>query len=159
MVPLQCPDVPLLTEIKDLMMVAYRSLEKEMFQKQNMQRMNDIRFDMAKKGGRLAFRTLRDDDKQISLVFQSTKTFHLKKQRIFHTGQKILFIDDARAINPDLPICYETQCVLIHKGEGNKVFPTEPIFLRTGKDYITQTDVIASEGTGVNRFLEHLLET
>lgn len=144
-VPLQCPDVPLLTEIKDLMMVSYRNLEKEMFQKQNMQRMNDIRFDMAKKGGRLAFRSLKDDDKHISPVFHSTKTFHLKKQRIFHAGQKILFIDDGAAINPDLPICYETQCVLIHKVEGNKVFLTEPIFLRDGKDFFTQTEVIASD--------------
>ena len=144
-VPLHCPDLPILNEIKDVMMVAYRNLEKETFQKLNQQRMTDIRFDLAKKGGRMAFRTLRDDDKHVSSVFHDTKTFRLRKQRVFGNGQKILFVDNASDIDIELPIVYDTQCVLVDKTEGNKIHLKDPIFLRAGKDVITQTNAVASD--------------
>ena len=144
-VPLHCPDLPILMEIKDVMMVAYRNLEKETFRKQNQQRMFDIRFDLAKKGGRLAFRTLKDDDKHLSPVFHETKTFHLKKQRIFGNGQRVLIVDDANGLKPDLPIIYDSQCVLVQRVDDNKIHLQSPIFLRAGKNFITQTNVIADD--------------
>ena len=145
MIPHHCPDLPLLNEIKDVMMVAYRNFEKDIFRKQNAQRMNDIRFDLAKKGGRMAFRMMKEDDRHISPVFQKKNVFHLKKQRIFHKGQHTLFVDDGSTLNPDLPIIYDTQCVLIRSVEGNAVNLREPIFLRSGINSFFQTEVAASD--------------
>ena len=144
-VPLHCPDLPILNEIKDFMMVAYRSLEKDIFRKQNRKRMDDIRFDLAKKGGRIAYRMLKDDDKYISSVFHNRRIFHLKKQRIFHSGQRILFVDDGTDINLQLPIVYDTQCVLVDKVENNTVYLRDPIFLRSGIETFTQTEVVAND--------------
>lgn len=54
-------------------------------------------------------------------------------------------MDNASDIDIELPIVYDTQCVLVDKTEGNKIHLKDPIFLRAGKDVITQTNAVASD--------------
>ena len=70
MMPLHCPDLQFISAVKTFMMDKYRTEERQFIKHVNEKKAADIRHDMTKKAGRMAFRQLQDDPKHISPVFQ-----------------------------------------------------------------------------------------
>ena len=137
-IPLACPQLTLITAIKEYMMDFYHKEEKKFIIKTQRQKSNDIRNDMAQKGGRMAFRMLKEHDKHISSVFQQKTTFTLLKQRIHAKGQHVLLVEDASLINISEPLIYGKQCVRVKKTDGNKIFLEQPIFLKHAETELCQ---------------------
>lgn len=128
--PLGCPPLPFISALKDYMMEIYHKEERNIMTKCQKKKSDDIRHDMAQKGGRMAYTMLREHDKNISPVFQQRINVRITPQRIHAKGQHVLFVHDAAQLDPKTPLIYGTQCVKIKHIESNKLYLDQPIFLK-----------------------------
>ena len=131
--PLGCPQLPIISALKDYMMEIYHKEERSIMTKCQKKKSDDIRHDMAQKGGRMAFTMLKEQEKNISPVFQQRINVRITPQRIHAKGQHVLFVHDAAQLDPKIPLIYDTQCVKIKHIESNKLYLDQPIFLKHDK--------------------------
>ena len=147
MVPLHCPDLQLISELKTFMMNKYRNEERQFIKQTNEKKAADIRHDMTKKAGRMAFRQLQDDPKHVSPVFQQKETFQVKPQRCFLHGQTTIILSNVQKVDPSLPLWYNDKQYTIQKVEGDRVYLKDPLQLKAHCNTMSQTRVVADDET------------
>lgn len=145
MLPLYCPDLHLISAVKTFMIGKYRHEESQFVKQMIDKKAADIRHDMTRKAGRIAFRQLQDDPKHISPVFHHKETFHIKPQRLFPQGQTTLILDDAHKIDSSLPLCYDGKTYKIQKVADDRVHLTEPIRIKSHCQIAFQTRVVSDD--------------
>ena len=147
MMPLHCPDLQFISAVKTFMMDKYRTEERQFTKHVNEKKAADIRHDMTKKAGRMAFRQLQDDSKHISPVFQHKEFFQVKPQRCFLHGQTVIILNDAKRVDPSLPLWYDDKQYTVKKVEGNKVYLQEPLQIKAQCNSMYQIRVISDDET------------
>lgn len=146
-VPLHCPDLNYISAVKTFMMEKYQQEERQFFKCTNDKKAADIRNDMTKKAGRMAFRQLQEDPKHISPVFHTKHEFQLKPQRCFLKGQTTLILSNVQNLDTSLPLCYDGKNYTIRRVVNDRVHLVEPLHIKADCHTAHQVNVIADDAT------------